>query len=143
MAVEVIRKKESGGLQKILPIAGGIVGGIYGGPGGAQAGYTLGGAAAGMLDKDASNEQKLGSAMQGMGAMNSMPSASDGGAMSRRLNGGNADIQAPPAAQGAESFKQLDDARVALASQPPDVRQQYEAPIMAAWLKARREQGVV
>ena len=55
--------------------------------------------------------------------------------MERRYNS----MAQPPPVE--DPMKALEDARVALAGQPPEVQQQYLPAIQAAQLKARRDSG--
>jgi hypothetical protein len=111
---QVYQSKRERPSEVIVPLAAKIVGTYYGGP--------AGGAAAGALAEKAV-------------AKNEQPQV-PGSAMERRLGSGQP-IQAQPQ---ENNLAALQEARMALASQPPEVRQQYEAPIMAALMKQRREE---
>jgi len=122
MTVQVIpreKKKSSDTIAQIAPIAGAVIGGFFGGPAGAMAGMQAGSA--------------VGSGVQGVEAL----TASEPSAMQRRI--GSPQDTGPEVANPIEA---LENARIELANQPPDVRQQYEPAIRAALLQARRDQGV-
>lgn len=131
------QKKDNAG--KILGVAGGVVGGIYGGPQGAMAGYQVGSSVGGLLGNKERTPEDIAST--GLTVAQGVSSMKGGSAMERRLNmkGGNSDLQMAPKSQN-NSMQELQDARLALQSQPPEVRQQYEAPIIAAMMKQRRSQ---
>lgn len=138
MVAEIQKRQKSNGLEKILPIAGGVVGGIYGGPAGAMAGMKLGSAVGSISNK---KEIDIGDVTNVGGAAVGAMGAGDSAAM-RRMNA-SSDLQSAPSPQPqpGDDLKQLSDARFALASQPPEVQQQYGPALTAAWLKARRQQG--
>lgn len=122
MAMQVAQPKKSDAISKVLTIGGGIIGGIYGGPVGAAAGAQVGGMAGNMLS-----------------ANNQGPENVESSAMSRRMGGGGGGQMQ----QVGDPYKALEEANMALASQSPEVQQQYAPAIKAALFKARRDQGVV
>lgn len=112
---EVIQPKKQE-RRSILGVAGGVVGGIYGGPSGAMQGYQMGSSVGGMLGQNNSQQPT---------------------AVERRMG------TSMPAPQPAENNEQaLTEARLALQSQPPEVRSQYEPTLQAAMLKQRRQNGI-
>lgn len=124
MAAQVMVPQKEDKLGKLLQVGGAIGGGILGAAGGpagivagASAGAQLGGLAGGALEKKQSTGVES--------------------AMSRRMGAG-----LPQTAPQVDPLETLQQANMALASQPPEVRSQFEAPIKAALLQARRQQGV-
>ena len=120
-------KKKSGmdTIAQLAPIAGAVIGGVAAGPGGAMAGAKAGMATGAMV----SGGIQAGQMLSGGDAA---PSA-----MERRMGGPQDTGPAAP-----NPIEALENARIELANQPPDVRQQYEPAIRAALLQARRGQGV-
>lgn len=118
MATQVQMPQKEDKLSKLLTVGGAIAGGIGGSAGGpmgavqgAGAGASLGGVVGGL-------------AQSGQG----QPSA-----VERRMG-----IQAPQAAPAEDPTKALQEAQLALQSQPQDVQQQYAPMIQAAMLRLRR-----
>ena len=120
MSVQVMQPKKDDTMSKVLKI-GAMAGGALATGGTSMA--MLGGGLAGGAAFDA------GSSILGA---NNAPAGSS--AMDRRAGPQMPAVQDP--------VRALEDARVALASQPPEMQQQYGAPIMSALLQARRQQGV-
>jgi outer membrane lipoprotein SlyB len=118
---EIIMKKKTKATD-LLPlagtIAGGVVGGMAGGPMGAVTGASAGG--------------QLGSVAGGALASNEQPNA-----IQRRMGG----IEIPQASDQNAQLAQLQEARIALASQPVDVQKQYDPTLQAAMLRIRRGQA--
>lgn len=122
MAAQVIAPKKNSNGAKVATALGAVVGGYMGGPQGAISGAQTG--------------NSLGTALAG-NTNQQVPSS----AVERRMQGGGSDLNLmqPPPQQGVEDPQRaLEDARLALQSQSPEVRQQYEPAIQAAMLKARR-----
>ena len=127
MVVQVAQRQKKPGILETLapfaPAAGTLIGAGIGGPPGAIAGGAIGSAAA-----------------AGVGTAAKADAANDpSNAMQRRMGG----PQASTSSDAPNPIEALENARIELASQPPEIRQQYEAPIRAALLQARRGQGVV
>lgn len=122
MTVQVKPQQQSSMIGKALPLAGAAIGGYLSGgsPQGAMAGAQAGNMVGGFL-----------------GANNSSPNV-QASAMSRRMGG----MTTPPPPQ-ANDTQALDEARLALAQQPPEMQQKYGPALQAASLQARRKQGVV
>lgn len=122
MAVQVrqpTKDDNTGKLLKLGAMAAGAA--LTGGTAGAMLGGALTGGAA---------------ADVGMNLLGSNSQPSQGASpMERRYNS----MAQPPPVQ--DPMKALEDARVALAGQPPEVQQQYLPAIQAAQLKARRDSG--
>lgn len=121
MAAQVMmpQKKKSDASQLLEiggTVAGGVLGGVFGGPagaiGGASAGGNLAGSVGGMLGAD-----------------------NGGGAMGRRMQQAN---PTPSAPQVEDPIQALEQSRIALASAPPEIQQEYTPAIQAALFKARR-----
>ena len=111
---QVIQPQKKDKTGKLLMIGGAIAGGAVGGPGGAMAGAQAGQMASGLLS---SNQQQSPSLQ----------------AAQRRIEAPQATVQAP------SPLQELEAARMEVAQLPPEQRQQFEAPILAALMKARRE----
>ena len=110
---QVVQPQKKDAMGKILPIAGAVVGGVTGGPSGAMTGYQAGQMGSNILGSN--NQQSPG--VQ---------------AAQRR-------IQAPEPMAAPSPLQDLEAARMEVAQLPPEQRQQFEAPILAALMKARRE----
>lgn len=120
---QVMQPQKKDDKRSILGAVGGVIGGIYGGPSGAMTGYNLGNSAQGMF----ASGQEGGQAQQ-----------VESTAMSRRL--GNS--SAPAQQQSQDPYDALHQADMALASQSPEVQQEYGPTIKAAKLAARRQNGM-
>ena len=120
MAQVVQPQKKESLVKTALPIAGAIAGGAIA-PAGAAA--TLGGAVTGA---------SAGNLAGGLLSSNQQQSPSLQAAQ-RRIEAPQATVQAP------SPLQELEAARMEVAQLPPEQRQQFEAPILAALMKARRE----
>jgi len=120
MAQVVQPQKKESFVKTALPIAGAIAGGAIA-PAGAAA--TLGGAVTGA---------SAGNLAGGLLSSNQQQSPSLQAAQ-RRIEAPQATVQAP------SPLQELEAARMEVAQLPPEQRQQFEAPILAALMKARRE----
>jgi len=117
---QVIQPQREDKTGKLLQTAGMVAGGIAGaptGPMGAAAGATTG-AAAGNLAAGFLSSNKQSPSLQ---------------AAQRRIQAPQATVQAP------SPLQELEAARMEVAQLPPEQRQQFEAPILAALMQARRE----
>lgn len=120
---QIIMPKKQNPLEKILPATGAVIGGILGSEGGAAGaaqGASLGGS--------------LGSFGANMFSSNDQPQQQMS-AVDRRMQGGQ--MPALPDQRAA-----INNARLELANQSPEVQQQYMPMLTAAALKLRRDQGV-
>lgn len=129
MGQEVWRSNKPRGLaasgDKLGAVVGGVLGGVYSGGAGTATGAISG--------------AQMGSQIGGMAGnllgQNSAPSENVDNPLARRISASpktfHAETEDPRVA--------LEEANIALAQQPPEVRQQYEPAIKAALLKSRRE----
>lgn len=122
MAVQVMQpQKRRLDMGTLGTLVGAGVGAAVAPAGGMQAGASLGaslgGAAGGLLNQASASPNQ------------------EGGAMQRRMQ---QSVPQQTVSSQAPDIQALEQARMELANQPPEVRQQYEPPIRAALLKARR-----
>lgn len=115
---EVFQPTKKNPMKSILPMAASVVGSIYGGPAGGAAAGAVGGAVAEGLDKPPPQQVPESAAGRRMASMG----------------------QAPQQNSNVDNLSAINDARVALQSQPPDVQQQYGPMLTAAALTERRKQ---
>jgi hypothetical protein len=127
MAAQVMvnkKKSSTDQMMQLLPIAGAVGAGIATGGASVPLSTTIGAMGTGAA---------LGGAAQ-QGAQ-FLTQADGMSAVDRRMGG----IQTP---QLPDQQKVLDNARIALQSQPPEIQSQYMPMLNAASLKLRRETGV-
>jgi hypothetical protein len=122
-APEVVEKKGKKGGGGFGQAAGAVVGGVVGGMATGGAG-AIGGAAGG-----ASLGAMVGEKIK--------PTVAGESAMARR-----AELAQPEMVQSSSSEK-IKEALMALHSQPPEVKQEYAPPLLAAYLKANAPGGGV
>lgn len=123
MTVQVLKPKKQD-FSQYLPVAGAAIGGIAGSivPGvGTMAGITAGSTLGGLA-----------------GTASNMLSASSSGnsAVDRRMAAASTAV--PPV---QDPMKAIEDARLALSTQPDNIQQQYSPMLAAAALKLRRDSG--
>jgi hypothetical protein len=125
--------RKSDQLALLGTLGGAGVGAAVGGPGGALLGSQIGGQLGGAAEAaDSGNDDAA--LLGGLGAVKSAAGAGVGGqpAMQRRLDGG---IQEDPAVS-------LENASVALTTQPPEIQQKFGPQISQALALSRRQRGI-
>ena len=118
---QVIQPQKENQTAKLLQTGGMIAGGIAGAPAGpmrAAAGATTGAAAGNLAAGFLGGNNQQSPSLQ---------------AAQRRIQAPQATVQAP------SPLQELEAARMEVAQLPPEQRQQFEAPILAALMQARRE----
>jgi len=121
MTTSIVQPKRESTTQKITTLLGSGLGAVFGGPSGAA-----GGMAAGNQAGQALSDQRQPQSLEANSAM------------TRRMAGSQPSSTQMP--EASDNRAALEQARIALQSQSPEVRQQYEAPIIAALMKQRREE---
>lgn len=139
MAQVIVPQRQSGTQQLLgaLPAIGTVAGGVAGGVGGAAGGP--GGVALGAAE-GAGKGAAIGGMVGNLGNAISPQSETQGldnsSAVSRRMQG----MQQMPSIPDQQAT--LNNARIALQSQPLEVQKEYAPMLMAASAQLRRQQGV-
>ena len=113
MAAQVNVPQKEDKTGKLLQIGGAVAGGILGGPAGIALGSQLGGMAGNLTAAERRAQQ---------------------------LQAGQSQAQVPTV---QDPMSAIQEARIALASQPEDIQKEFGPTLQAAYLKARRGNGGV